>query len=96
MKLNPSIISCNSLNIQSELDKLKAWPILHLDIEDSSFVGKDPNITIGLKAAKQIIEASKDKDIDVHLIVKDPIPFLKEFKADNRGKNEKHKIPKRL
>ncbi|WP_138268766.1 ribulose-phosphate 3-epimerase [Anaerofustis stercorihominis] len=80
MKLNPSIASSNTLNIKEELDKLKEWPLLHLDIEDSSF---SPNITFGIKTAKLISKYAPEKEIDTHLVVKEPLQFVENLSKLN-------------
>ncbi len=69
MRLFPSIASSNSLAYGRELERIRAWQTLHIDIEDGNFT---PNITFGLKTAKAICCEAAGKDIQVHLMAKEP------------------------
>lgn len=76
MKLLPSIASADPLAIGSALQALESWPYLHLDVEDGNFV---PNITFGMKTVRAICKAPGDKRIQVHLMVRQPEPYLEEL-----------------
>lgn len=73
MILRPSIASANVLEIGKEIMRLKDWNYLHLDIEDGNFT---PNITFGLKMVGEIAGVSRDKELDVHLMVTNPFLYL--------------------
>lgn len=73
MKLLPSIASANPLVIGDVLKNLEPWPYLHIDIEDGNFV---PNITFGMKTVRAICANAKNKEIQVHLMVNNPIDYL--------------------
>ena len=66
----PSIASADQLHIAREIDRVRGVGKLHLDIEDGNFV---PNITFGMKAARQIAEYCGDTvTLDAHLITARP------------------------
>lgn len=78
VELSPSLLSCDFSNIQAGLDELKKENIryIHLDIMDGHFV---PNISFGFG----LIKAIRDKNdfvFDTHLMIDEPIRYLKKFK----------------
>ncbi len=76
-KLLASILSCNFLKLEDEINKVQdsGCDMLHLDIMDGNFV---PNITIGPDIVKQISSVS-NLDLDVHLMVKNPYFWAEKF-----------------
>lgn len=74
----PSILSCDFLNIESELSAFKnvkdAW--VHLDIMDGHFV---PNLTFGIPVVKQIAKKCS-LPLDAHLMVENPAFHIEEMK----------------
>ncbi len=76
--ISPSLLACDFLNLESELNSLKGdrhlW--LHLDIMDSHFV---PNLTFGAPLVKKISKRTK-LPIDVHLMVSNPRFHMDEMK----------------
>jgi len=73
----PSLLSANFANLERDLqmvnDSDADW--LHVDVMDGVFV---PNISLGfpvIKAVKKIIK----KPMDVHLMIVNPDPYIKEF-----------------
>lgn len=78
MIISPSILSCDFLNIERELNDLSTidnlW--LHLDIMDGHFV---PNLTFGHPLVELISKATKIK-LDAHLMVTNPQFYLDTFK----------------
>lgn len=78
--LAPSLLSANFYNLSTDLSVLKNKGIkyLHLDVMDGIFV---PNISFGVPVIKKIKESVKDDFIfDTHLMIMDPIRYVKTFK----------------
>lgn len=75
--INPSILSANFNNLQSDLKLLDESGIksIHIDVMDGNFV---PNITFGPGQIKQLRKITK-MNFDIHLMVHEPIRFIKEF-----------------
>lgn len=80
----PSILSCDFLNIEKELEffhgEKDLW--IHLDIMDGHFV---PNLTFGIPIVQQISKFSKNH-LDAHLMVDNPrfhIDEMKDFGLHN-------------
>ena len=76
--ISPSILSCDFLNIESEVKALATcqniW--IHLDIMDSHFV---PNLTFGGPVVKNLHKITKHP-LDAHFMVTNPAFFLDDFK----------------
>lgn len=74
MRIAASLLSCDLLNIESEIKLLKEAKIdsIHIDIMDGHFV---PNIAFGLDIIKQIAKIS-ETPITVHLMIDNPEQFL--------------------
>lgn len=74
----PSLLSCDFLNLESEIQALNKssdlW--IHLDVMDGHFV---PNLTFGTPVIKKLSQISKHK-LDAHLMVKNPEFYANEFK----------------
>ena len=83
MKIAPSILSADFLNLEQELKKvIKAGAdILHLDVMDGHFV---PNLTFGYPLIKKLRQ-NFDIPLDAHLMITNPenyIPLLAEIGVD--------------
>ena len=79
IRIAPSILSCNFLELGKEIkDVEKAGAdLIHIDVMDGHFV---PNITIGplfVEAIKKIAT----KPLDVHLMIDNPGAFVNDFAA---------------
>ena len=72
IKLIPSIASADQLHIGDEIERIREWPRLHIDIEDGNFV---PNITFGEKTVRAISLAAP-QELDIHLLTNDPLAYL--------------------
>jgi ribulose-phosphate 3-epimerase len=68
MRINPSILSADFGNMQSELGRVRAADMIHVDVMDSLFV---PNLTFGLPVVENWRTVS-EKTFDVHLMIDDP------------------------
>ncbi|WP_414043363.1 ribulose-phosphate 3-epimerase [Macrococcus animalis] len=77
MKVAPSLLSCDFLNLQSEIKRLESAEIdyLHFDVMDGMFV---PNISFAFPILNQI-RSITDLTIDTHLMVQDPERYIDAF-----------------
>lgn len=77
VKVAPSMLSADFSKLGSELSMVERsgadW--VHLDVMDGAFV---PNITFGAPVVKAIRPYS-DLPFDVHLMIQDPIRYVKDF-----------------
>lgn len=74
MHISASLLSCDLLNIESEIKLLKETGInsVHIDVMDGHFV---PNIAFGIDIIKQIARIP-DLCITVHLMMDNPEQFI--------------------
>lgn len=73
--ISPSILASDYANLQSELERISASDLIHIDVMDGHFV---PNISIGapvVAAAKKVC----DIPFDVHLMISDPLSYVEQF-----------------
>jgi len=63
--INPSILSADFANLQSELHKIKTADAVHVDVMDNHFV---PNLSLGLPVVQRIQEVSPIP-LDAHLMI---------------------------
>ena len=77
VKVAPSMLSADFSRLGDELVKITeaGADLAHLDVMDGMFV---PNITIGPLVIKAIRKFS-DIPFDVHLMIQDPIRYVKQF-----------------
>lgn len=75
----PSLLSCDFGHIASESEMLNQseaqW--FHLDVMDGVFV---PNISFGLPIIA-VFRKHTAKTLDVHLMIKNPDPYISDFRA---------------
>jgi ribulose-phosphate 3-epimerase len=75
MKIAPSILTADFLNLQKSLDSISNADLLHLDIMDYHFV---PNLSFGPAIVKQIIDYI-DIPSDIHLMIDNPECWAMDF-----------------
>lgn len=77
VKIAPSILSANFLKLGEEIKSAEeaGADMLHIDIMDGHFV---PNITIGPSIVGSIRKITS-LPLDVHLMIKEPDKYLKDF-----------------
>jgi len=73
----PSILSADFSNLKSEIKDVEraGADLIHIDVMDGHFV---PNITIGPVVIKWIRKRTT-LPLDVHLMIDDPIRYIKDF-----------------
>jgi ribulose-phosphate 3-epimerase len=77
VKISPSLLAADFINLKDELESLKEnnTDMLHFDIMDGTFV---PNISFANPILKQV-KANTDIPLDVHLMIDRPHRYIKEF-----------------
>lgn len=77
MKVAPSLLSCNFLELKEEVAALHAAGVdyLHFDVMDGQFV---PNISFAFPILQQI-RSITDLTIDTHLMIQDPERYIQAF-----------------
>jgi ribulose-phosphate 3-epimerase len=68
VRINPSILSADFVNMQAELSRIATADLVHVDIMDNHFV---PNLTFGPQMVRRVQETSPIP-LDVHLMIDDP------------------------
>ncbi len=68
IRINPSILAADFVNMQTELARIAAADFVHVDVMDNHFV---PNLTFGPQMVERI-QATSPVPLDVHLMITDP------------------------
>ena len=68
VRIHPSILSADFVNLERDLEKIATADGVHVDIMDAHFV---PNLTFGLPMVQRIAEVTA-LPLDVHLMIDDP------------------------
>ena len=69
IKIAPSILSADFINLGRDIDSISNADIIHFDVMDGLFV---PNLSFGLPVLKAV-RAYTDMEIDAHLMIERPI-----------------------
>lgn len=77
IRISPSILSADFLNLHDSIKEIENGGAdeIHYDVMDGMFV---PNITFGLPILDSI-RAITNLEIDVHMMVEEPVRFINEF-----------------
>ena len=67
LRINPSILSADFVNLEAELQRISSADAVHVDVMDNHFV---PNLTLGLPVVRRIQQVSP-LPLDVHLMIED-------------------------
>jgi ribulose-phosphate 3-epimerase len=68
IRINPSILAADFVNMQAELGRIADADFVHVDVMDNHFV---PNLTFGLQMVERV-QATSPVPLDVHLMIDDP------------------------
>ncbi len=68
IRINPSILAADFVNMQSELARIATADFVHVDVMDNHFV---PNLTFGPQMVERI-QATSPVPLDVHLMIDAP------------------------
>jgi len=68
IRINPSILAADFVNMQAELARIATADFVHVDVMDNHFV---PNLTFGPQMVERI-QATSPVPLDVHLMISDP------------------------
>ncbi len=75
VRVNPSILAADFVNMQAELARIGAADFVHVDVMDNHFV---PNLTFGPQMVGRI-QATSPVPLDVHLMIDDPDRWAPEY-----------------
>ena len=75
IKVAPSILSADFVNLERDIKKVATADYLHVDVMDGCFV---PNITIGIPVVKSL-RPTTELPLDVHLMIDRPVRYVEQF-----------------
>lgn len=76
--VSASVLSADMLHLEDEIKKLEenGVDMIHFDVMDGVFVN---NISFGLPVLQSIDKLNADILLDVHLMITDPLKYIKDF-----------------
>jgi ribulose-phosphate 3-epimerase len=75
IRINPSILAADFVNMQAELARIASADFVHVDVMDNHFV---PNLTFGPQMVGRI-QATSPVPLDVHLMIDEPGRWAPEY-----------------
>ena len=75
MRIHPSILTADFLNLETELQSISEADAIHIDIMDNNFV---PNLTFGQRAVESMA-AKTSKPLDLHLMITEADKWAPKF-----------------
>ncbi|MDQ1127334.1 ribulose-phosphate 3-epimerase [Microbacterium sp. SORGH_AS 505] len=75
VRINPSILAADFVNMQAELARIASADFVHVDVMDNHFV---PNLTFGPQMVARI-QATSPVPLDVHLMISDADRWAPEY-----------------
>ena len=77
VRINPSVLSADFVNMERDLQSIATADAVHVDIMDNHFV---PNLTFGVQMTQRIQDTSPIP-LDVHLMIDDPLRWAPAYAA---------------
>jgi ribulose-phosphate 3-epimerase len=75
VRINPSILSADFANFESELQTINGCDLVHVDVMDNHFV---PNLTFGQQMVSRLQQLTP-KPLDLHLMIENPERWAPDF-----------------
>ena len=75
VRINPSILSADFANFESELATIATSDLIHVDVMDNHFV---PNLTFGQQMVARLQQVTP-KPLDLHLMIENPDRWAPQF-----------------
>jgi len=75
VRINPSILSADFVNFESELQTIAAADLIHVDVMDNHFV---PNLTFGQAMVNRLQQVTP-LPLDLHLMIENPDRWAPDF-----------------